>query len=96
MRRETRPVRDRFRPALARAVDFQASPSCWPPQSQFLAAGELLDEAQDAAVAADQQRLRGTLQRDAAGPKPRRLDGHAEGDAVALPKSIEMHFLVFA
>ncbi len=55
---------------------------------EFLADGEFLDEAQDAAVAADEQGLGSLRAGDAVGGGPGGLHRHAETHAVALPESI--------
>src|SRR6266403_1386048 len=57
-------------------------------QMEFLTHGELFGEAQDAAVAADEQSLRCLLERGAAACDPRCLDGHAERHAVTLAEAV--------
>ena len=55
---------------------------------EFLAHGQLIGEAKDAAVAADEQSLGGLFVGRASAGDPGCLDGHAEADAVTLAKAI--------
>src|SRR5882672_7150220 len=55
---------------------------------EFLTHGEFFGEAQDAAVTADEQSLRGLPERGAATGDPRCLDRHAESHAVALAEAV--------
>src|SRR5205085_3297630 len=59
-----------------------------PAQMQFLAGLQLLAEAQHASIAADEEGLHGLRKSGALGCGPRRLDGHAEADTVALSEPI--------
>src|SRR6266852_21874 len=56
-------------------------------QVELLTDGKLFGEAEDAAIAADEQGFRRQREGDAGGRDPRSLHGHAEADAVALPES---------
>ena len=55
---------------------------------KLLAGFEFLVDAQDAAVAADQQRFSGLRKGGAGGSGPRSFQGHAEADAVTLPEAV--------
>ena len=57
-------------------------------QMEFLTHGEFFGEAQDAAVAADEQSLRGLFERGTAASDPRCLDGQAESHAVTLAEAV--------
>jgi len=53
-------------------------------QVEFLAHGKFFGQAEDAAIAADEQRLGVVRDGDASRREPRYLDGHAESHAVAF------------
>ncbi len=55
---------------------------------EILAHGKFFGEADDAAVAADEQRFGGCGLRTAVGSDPGSFQGHAEADAVTLPETI--------
>jgi hypothetical protein len=55
---------------------------------ELLAGGKFFGEAQDAAIAADEHSFGGLRESPAIERDPRSLHGHAEADAVALPKSV--------
>ena len=55
---------------------------------EFLAHGQFFGEADNAAIAADEQRFGGFGESAAVGRDPGSFQGHAEADAVALPESI--------
>ena len=55
---------------------------------EFLAGGELFGQAENAAIAADEQSLGALREGVSGGRDPRCLDGHAESHAVALTQSI--------
>ena len=55
---------------------------------EFLAHGKFFGEADDAAIAADEQRFGGFGDSAAVRRDPRCFQGHAEADAVALPETI--------
>jgi len=57
-------------------------------QVELLAHGEFLGQAEDAAIAADEQGSAFCVEGDAGGREPRCLDRHAEPHAVTLPESI--------
>jgi hypothetical protein len=57
-------------------------------QVEFLTHGDFFGEAQNAAVAADEQSFRGLLERGAGTGDPGCLDGHAEGHAVTLAEAV--------
>jgi len=57
-------------------------------QVEFLAHGKFFGQAEDAAIAADEQSLGVVRDGDASRREPRYLDGHAESHAVALTESI--------
>jgi len=57
-------------------------------QVELLAHGEFLGQAEDAAIAADEQGFGVLREGDAGGREPRCLDRHAEPHAVTLPESI--------
>jgi len=57
-------------------------------QVELLAHREFLGQAEDAAIAADEQGFGVLREGDASGREPRCLDGHAESHAVTLPESI--------
>jgi len=53
-------------------------------KSEFVALEELVGEAEDSAVAADEKSMRGALEDDAFAREPSGFEGQAESDAVAL------------
>src|SRR5713101_1982142 len=55
---------------------------------ELLAGGKFFGEAEDAAIAADEQGFRRLRESGPGGRNPRSLHGHAEADAVTLPESI--------
>ena len=57
-------------------------------QVEFLTHGNFLGEAQDAAIAADEQSFRDLFERGAAAGHPGCLDGHADGHAVTLAEAV--------
>jgi hypothetical protein len=57
-------------------------------EMKLLAGIELLVDAQDATIAADQQRFGGLREGGAGGRGPGSFHGHAEADAVTLPEAV--------
>jgi hypothetical protein len=55
---------------------------------EFLAHGNFLGEAQDAAIAADKQSFRDLFERGAAAGHPRCLDGQADAYAITLAEAV--------
>jgi hypothetical protein len=55
---------------------------------EFLADGEFFGEAEDAAVAADEQSFGGLREHGAFWRGPGGLDGHTEADAVTLAEAV--------
>jgi len=78
-------------------IDFgdDAGPGAFPhvaievaAEVEFLSHGEFFSEADNAAIAADEQRFGGFGESAAVGRDPGSFQGHAEADAVALPETI--------
>ena len=55
---------------------------------ELVASGKFFGQAEDAAIAADEQGFGGLRESAAVERDPRSLHGHAEADAVTLPKTI--------